>query len=507
MRSNDHDCFGAYFINYLNTVPYSPLNYTYDELNRVTERDADTFAYNQRSEVVYANIQPAHTNSYNFGYIGNNISVEHNGAITSYTVNQLNQYTAIDTTELSYDPDGNLTHDGAYSYTWDAENRLVAVYEGNTLVISNAYDHASRRVLKVTPDETRTFLYDGWNLVQETITTSGSTTTNQYIWGKDLSGTLQGAGGVGGLLAVIQSRGRLWKSVLFPLYDNNGNITHYIHDSGVPIAAYRYDAFGNIIPHQYDPPSFSLPHRFSTKYYDPEIDLYYYGYRFYSPSLMRWLNRDPIGENGGDNIYQFNKNASTFLFDILGFVVANRSAYPFAIYFGVGPAAGNPVIAKMINIAKKKVEEFTPAKDADLTKRCLLSLGNNIMSSELRDASATYDELYFNGHGEKSSVLSPDWKSGMPLDERWSYRTIIAFSDGWKSLSDVLTLKDAKASVVVPYVCYDYWLDDTLPSGMRVFKPLNSKEPNPSWLGAVVVDAMISRFREEKCCAVDVAGP
>ncbi|MGN0845501.1 MAG: RHS repeat-associated core domain-containing protein [Kiritimatiellia bacterium] len=40
-------------------------------------------------------------------------------------------------------------------------------------------------------------------------------------------------------------------------------------------------------------------HRFSTKYLDPETDLYYYGYRFYNPSLMRWLTRDPIGVYGG----------------------------------------------------------------------------------------------------------------------------------------------------------------------------------------------------------------
>ena len=36
--------------------------------------------------------------------------------------------------------------------------------------------------------------------------------------------------------------------------------------------------------------------RFSTKYYDAETDLYYYGYRYYSPSLGRWISRDPITE-------------------------------------------------------------------------------------------------------------------------------------------------------------------------------------------------------------------
>ncbi len=218
--------------NHINGMPQTPLRYTYDFLNRVTQRNQDTFGYNARSEVVAANIQPAHTNSYNFDDIGNNVTVEYNDTTTSYTANQLNQYTEIlrglaPSCELEYDLDGNLTNDGTFTYAWDAENRLIAAYSGSTLVISNAYDHQSRRVLKVTPTATHTFLYDGWNLVQETITTVTGTTTNHYIWGKDLSGTLQGAGGVGGLVAA--SINGSW---YFPLYDNNGNITAYVDDTG-----------------------------------------------------------------------------------------------------------------------------------------------------------------------------------------------------------------------------------------------------------------------------------
>jgi RHS repeat-associated protein len=52
----------------------------------------------------------------------------------------------------------------------------------------------------------------------------------------------------------------------------------------------------------------SSRYRFSTKYFDFETELYYYGYRFYSPGLHRWLNRDPIEENGGLNLYGFCKN-------------------------------------------------------------------------------------------------------------------------------------------------------------------------------------------------------
>ena len=58
--------------------------------------------------------------------------------------------------------------------------------------------------------------------------------------------------------------------------------------------------------------------RFSTKYFDSETGLYYYGYRFYSPSLMRWLNRDPIEEKGGLNLYGFCGNNAVSTIDSFG---------------------------------------------------------------------------------------------------------------------------------------------------------------------------------------------
>jgi len=80
-----------------------------------------------------------------------------------------------------------LTND-VWSYTWDAENRLVAAYSNTVCVVSNAYDYMSRRVLKVTPEALHTFVYDGWNVVAELTHTQTHTLTNLYVWGKDLSG-------------------------------------------------------------------------------------------------------------------------------------------------------------------------------------------------------------------------------------------------------------------------------------------------------------------------------
>ena len=79
------------------------------------------------------------------------------------------------------------------------------------------------------------------------------------------------AGGVGGLLAT--EVGGVW---YFPLYDNNGNITDYVSETGQVVASYAYDAFGRTIA-QSGAMASVFPFRFSTKYYDAEANLYYYG--------------------------------------------------------------------------------------------------------------------------------------------------------------------------------------------------------------------------------------
>ena len=60
------------------------------------------------------------------------------------------------------------------------------------------------------------------------------------------------------------------------------------------------------------------PFRWSTKWWDDETTLVYYGYRFYSPRLGRFINRDPIEEKGGINLYAFVANNPAGHWDNLG---------------------------------------------------------------------------------------------------------------------------------------------------------------------------------------------
>ena len=116
------------------------------------------------------------------------------------------------------------------------------------------------------------------------------TTLGDISWGPDLSGTLQGAGGVGGLVAVS-----IAGQYYFPCYDNLGNIVAYVDESGVKVASYTYDAFGYTLSSSGTKQGY-FPHRFSTKYQDEFSGFYDYGYRWYWSEYGRWLNRNPIGE-------------------------------------------------------------------------------------------------------------------------------------------------------------------------------------------------------------------
>ena len=271
------------------------LAYAYDALGRPVGRNGDTFGYNDRGEVTNATIAGENA-VYGYDEIGNS---------TDWAANGLNQYA-----QFAYDPDGNLLSDGVRTFAYDAANRLRAVSTNGVPLVENFYDAKSRRVRKVTREAAATFFYDGWNLVEERVAyANGRTSTIRYHWGKDLSGTLQGAGGVGGLLCLT-----IDGMTYIPCYDANGNVTRYLDADGNTVARYTYGAFGNIVS-QSGPLAGFFRHRFSTKYYDAETGLYYYGYRFYHPALMRWLNRDPLEEEGGNNLYLFCNNSSIRVID------------------------------------------------------------------------------------------------------------------------------------------------------------------------------------------------
>ena len=109
--------------------------------------------------------------------------------------------------------------------------------------------------------------------------------------------------------------------------------------TGAIEAHYEYDPYGNEVLSTGALAS-SNPYRFSTKYLDDEFNLYYYGFRYYDPETGRWLNRDPIEEEGGINIYAFILNNPIDKVDYLG-----KKDMPF-IKLAIGLTANADIVSK-----------------------------------------------------------------------------------------------------------------------------------------------------------------
>jgi len=181
---------------------------------------------------------------------------------------------------FQYDLDGNLKQDGRWMFTWDGENRLTAMESlttapsGSKRRLTFEYDAGSRRIAKkvfvwngsaypASPNTSLKFLNDGFNLIGEL--DGANAVVRSYQWGLDLSGSLRGAGGVGGLVSVkpAGSAGQ------FPGYDGNGNVASLTDGtSGALSAGYEYGPFGEVV--QISGAQALNPVRFSSRYSDTE---------------------------------------------------------------------------------------------------------------------------------------------------------------------------------------------------------------------------------------------
>jgi RHS repeat-associated protein len=298
-------------------------NYYANNLNQITNRDVSGYVDVMGASdlpftnVVTVNGQTAYRNQ---EYFRQQVPVNNGSSAlwTNMTVSggqtvSGHVYVPEEPEHFSYDADGNLTNDGRWAYVWDGENRLsqmtVNTNVGPQYQLNFAYDYKGRQIQKAvtiggTPVYTNDFLYDGWNLIAE-VTLSDSLIRG-YVWGADLSGSLQGAGGVGGLLEL--SYYGTSTTNCFAACDGNGNVMGLANAADGTIAAYYdYGPFGEPIRIN-GAMGLINPLRFSTKYDDDESDLLYYGYRYYKPTIGTWLSRDPLRENGGVNLYLFINN-------------------------------------------------------------------------------------------------------------------------------------------------------------------------------------------------------
>jgi len=188
-----------------------PANYSVNSLNQITQRDVPGTNDIVGAALLYTNVTVNGVAAdrkieYFHGTVGTN-NASHPAWLASTAVGAGSsvtghQYVAQTPEHFQYDADGNLTNDGRWAYTWDAENRLVGMTVntnvGPQYQLTFAFDFQGRRILKIVATNgvayaTNNFLYDGWNLVAE-LGSSGTLVRN-YVWRSDLSGSAQGAGG------------------------------------------------------------------------------------------------------------------------------------------------------------------------------------------------------------------------------------------------------------------------------------------------------------------------
>jgi RHS repeat-associated protein len=206
-------------------------------------------------------------------------------------VNGLNQYTSAGPATFAYDPNGNLasTVNAPWStaYVYDVENRLVSATGTHNATLT--YDPLGRLFQVSSGASIRRLVYDGDALIAEY--DAAGTMPHRYIHGND---------GGDDPLVWYHNAASGWRQLLF--HDHQGSIVGVTDMFGNSIAANSYDPWG--IPAPNNAGRFG----YTGQAWVPELGLWYYKTRFYSPTTGRFLQVDPIGYGGGANLYAYVGN-------------------------------------------------------------------------------------------------------------------------------------------------------------------------------------------------------
>jgi RHS repeat-associated protein len=257
--------------------------YTYDDVSRLTQlvENLSGTSYDQTLGFSYGPAsQIAATTRSNDAYAWTN----HYAVNRSYTANGLNQYTASGSVTPTYDARGNVeTAGGSTYYVYNSENMLTSSWGQATL----SYDPL-QRLFQVSGASTTRMLYDGESLIAEYDGSNGL--QRRYVHGPGIDEPLVWYQGTG------TSDRRFYHA------DERGSIVATSDGSGAMLSVNAYDEYG--IPGASNAGRF----QYTGQQWLSEIGMYHYRARIYSPTLGRFLQTDPIGFDGGLNIYAYVRN-------------------------------------------------------------------------------------------------------------------------------------------------------------------------------------------------------
>ena len=295
-----------------------------------------SYSYDEKSQVTGATGSNT-TFSYAYDGIGNRLTAAEGSDTWSYTSNLLNQYTAINSDQPTYDADGNmLTTGDGWLYTWNGENRLIRAESGNTLV-EMAYDYMGRRIEKKVSskglftfynwnvDKHYKFAYDDYKLIAVYDAANNNALLMTFTWQPESVG-----------LDVPVSMAYDGNTYYY-VTDGNKNVTGLLDQAGNRVAEYVYGPFGQLLGAEGELAEVN-PFRFSSEYADDETGLVYYNYRYYNAKLGRWIKRDSIEEEGGMNLYGIVANNMINNIDENGLKVEEihiGNTYSFHVYSDV----------------------------------------------------------------------------------------------------------------------------------------------------------------------------
>lgn len=228
--------------------------------------------------------------------------------------NALNQLIKTGEEQFEYSLNGNRTKDGNRTYAYDALDRLICV---ETLhgAVHYSYDACNRRVKKVwkphdgTEELAKNFFYIGTDEI-------GSCDESGRIADLRIPGVT--STGESGIAVAIETEGRLFA----PIYDHLGHLSCMLDaETGNPVETYRFSTFGDetLFGQEGTPIESALsPWRYANLRRDPDTGLIAYALRDYDSATCCWLTPDPIGFEGGPNLYAYVLNNPLVYFDRLG---------------------------------------------------------------------------------------------------------------------------------------------------------------------------------------------